>query len=566
MPPLTWKWEDGENLPPEDSKVTAVHACLTHLGQVLFFHCRSYPFWTRIYDPVTNTVFAENYVVPKWPVYYEAGESTPAYPIQASKIFCSGHCFLPDGRLLVAGGELNNPYPDAYEHIAPDRGLRYSFIFDPAPVVDPGPPDPATDFWKVTGDSEDPFIMQEGRWYPTLTLLSNGVVLCMGGLTDSVVPNPYDPGSYTVLHNRTPEVYVPSGENQGWFPNNAEDAKLPVDIFYSYPDAYVIPVGDLAGKVFYASTQLVPDNSDPPVYEDGYSQIFDPFAASAPYWEAITNRRTTPSEGSAGVLLPIRIGSTEKARVLITGGKWVNYLNRIDLINLDPETGSPVWNSNAVTMVTARADHNAILLPDRTLLIIGGINSVDSVLTSELLDTDTLEWIDPEVQEIPEMPVPRRYHSTAILLPDARILLGGGRVEKGGDVENDTERRLSILKPAYLTDGDQPVITDFPEEITYEESFNITVDGSYSLDSIALMKPGAVTHGNNMDQRYVELSFEQVIGPGPETEYNVTAPENSFIAPPGYYMLFVLKDKSESFSGQSKIPSHAKFIKLNLQP
>lgn len=102
-----------------------------------------------------------------------------------------------------------------------------------------------------------------------------------------------------------------------------------------------------------------------------------------------------------------------------------------------------------------------------------------------------------------------------------------------------------------------------PEEITYEESFNITIDGSYSVDSIALMKPGAVTHGNNMDQRYVELSFEQIIGPGPETEYNVTAPENSFTAPPGYYMLFLLKDKSESISGQSKIPSHAIFIKLS---
>lgn len=563
MPPLTWKWEVEANLPPQDSKVTAVHACLTHLGQVLFFHCRSYPFWTRIYDPNSSTVFADNYVVPKWPVFYEAGESTPAYPIQASKIFCSGHCFLSDGRLLVAGGELNNPYPDAYQPIAPDRGLRYSFIFDPVPVVDPGPPDPAKDYWRVTGPINSPYIMQEGRWYPTLTLLDDGRVLCMGGLTDSVVPNPYDPGNYTVLHNRTPEVYVSFGANQGWFPNNATDAKLPVDIFYSYPDAYVIPVGDLAGKVFYASTQLVPDSSEPTGYTYGYSQIFDPFATSAPFWEVISNRRTTPSEGSSGVLLPIRIGSSEKARVIITGGKWENFLDRVDLINLDPQTGSPVWNSNAVTMEVARADHNAILLPDRTLLIIGGIGSAGPVLASELLDTDTLEWIDPEVHMIPAMPVPRMYHSTAILLPDSRILLGGGRVENGGDVENDTERRLSILKPAYLSDGDRPVITDFPEEITYEESFNITVDGSYAIDSIALMKPGTVTHGSNMDQRYVELSFEQVIGPGPETEYNLTAPENSSIAPPGYYMLFVLKDKSESISGESKIPSNAVFIRLS---
>lgn len=146
------EWEEDA---PEDSKVVAVHACLTHLGHVLFFHCRSYPFWTRLYDPGTNEISEENYVVPKWPVYYEAASPlVQAYTIQASKIFCSGHCFLPNGKLLVAGGELNNPYPDAFEPIAPDRGLRYSFIFDPDPDVDPGPPVPATDFWSVTGSSE----------------------------------------------------------------------------------------------------------------------------------------------------------------------------------------------------------------------------------------------------------------------------------------------------------------------------------------------------------------------------------------------------------------------------
>jgi len=56
------EWEENA---PEDSKVVAVHACLTHLGQVLFFHCRSYPFWTRLYDPGTNEISEENYVVPK---------------------------------------------------------------------------------------------------------------------------------------------------------------------------------------------------------------------------------------------------------------------------------------------------------------------------------------------------------------------------------------------------------------------------------------------------------------------------------------------------------------------
>ncbi|MCB0727470.1 MAG: DUF1929 domain-containing protein [Ignavibacteriae bacterium] len=552
MAPPLGEWEEGVNLPPIDSKVVAIHACLTNLGQVLYFHCRSYPFWTRLYDPVNNSVSDYNLVVPKWPIYYEEDENNPSYPIQPSKIFCSGHTFLPDGKILFAGGELNNPYPESFSPTAPDRGLRYSFIFDPANE---------TDAWTITGPENNPFIMKKGRWYPTLTLLNDGTVLTVGGLTDEVIENPYDPGNYTVVQNRLVEIYIPSGMSAGWKLFNDPAAILPIDISYSYPDAHVIPVGSLAGKVFYATTQSVPGISDPVVYTDGYSQIFDPFATgSGPYFTAISNRRTTPSEASSGVLLPFRLSSNENARVLLTGGWWENFLNRIDLINLDPSTGTPLWESNASNMTYARADHNAILLPDRSLLFVGGVNSNGSVLIPELLDTDNLDWIS---NSLPQMPVARRYHSIGILLPDARILMGGGRVEDSGDVEDDTERRLSIYKPGYLMDGDRPVLINTPSEITYNELFSITVDGNYALDSIALMKPGSVTHGNNMDQRYIELSFEQIIGPGPTAEYSLTAPLNSFIAPPGYYMLFVLKDKSESNSGYWKILSVAKFIKLS---
>ncbi len=45
---------------------------------------------------------------------------------------------------------------------------------------------------------------------------------------------------------------------------------------------------------------------------------------------------------------------------------------------------------------------------------------------------------------------------------------------------------------------------------------------------------------------------------------DATAPLNEYIAPPGYYMLFVMKDVSESISGESKIPSNAVFIKLSI--
>lgn|GEM_PF-1216253 len=540
--PVYWgMWEEDA---PSDSKVTAIHACLLHNGNVLFFHCRSFPFWTRIYDPVSNTVLNYNLEVPKWPKYYEETETESAYPIQPSRIFCCGHGFMADGRLLVVGGELSNPYPNSYEPIALDRGLRYSFIFDPE-----------NETWKITGTFGNPFIMKKGRWYPTITILHNGKMLAMAGKEDTVLEII---NGFTVLLNRIPEIYDENSNPPGWTSYDDPTAIMPLDVHYYYPDAHVIPLGDLEGKVFYASTQLVPDNNDPPEYtEAGHSQIFDPFTETD-FWTPIDSRRSSPSEFSSGLMLPIRKSPNAKARFLITGGWWINFLKRIDIIDLTGGLNSdPVWSS-IDDMSVARQNHHAVILPDRNLLIVGGENENGEVLSLELLDTDKLEWIDVE---IPPMPVGRRYHSIGILLPNAKVLMGGGRVPNGGDVEDDTERRFSIFKPKYLMDGAQPlIIYDTQIEITYGNTFEITLDEYYLLDSIALLKPGSVTHSNNMDQRYIELDF---ISKGETGVYEVTAPANSYLAPPGYYMLFVLKDKTLSISGESKIPSNAVFVKLS---
>ena len=84
----------------QDSKVVAIHACLLHTGKVLYFASRSYPIWTRLYDPSTNTV-SDTIPLPIWPDHpYDA---PPNDKIEPSAIFCSGHVFLRDGTLLVAG-------------------------------------------------------------------------------------------------------------------------------------------------------------------------------------------------------------------------------------------------------------------------------------------------------------------------------------------------------------------------------------------------------------------------------------------------------------------------------
>jgi len=57
------------------------------------------------------------------------------------------------------------------------------------------------------------------------------------------------------------------------------------------------------------------------------------------------------------------------------------------------------------------------------------------------------------------------------------------------------------------------------------------------------------------------LDFEASVNFG---YLNVTAPLDRYIAPPGYYMLFLLQNKSQSISGELRIPSIAKIVKLEL--
>lgn len=250
-------------------------------------------------------------------------------------------------------------------------------------------------------------------------------------------------------------------------------------------------------------------------------------------------------------------GKVLYAKIVVFGGEWGSILGTVDIINLNDTT--PDW-STITSMTYPRKNHNSIILPDRKILVVGGENNNGPILTPELLDTDTLTWVQNVTVTNP-MEIPRRYHSSALLLPNGKVLLGGGRVVDGGDVEDDTERTMTLFSPTYLSDGVQPIITSSPTEVTYDEQFSIALSGdTYPIDSMAFIKPISSTHGYNSEQRYIELEFESDIQAG---SYLVTSPLNPNIAPPGIYMFFVMKDVSESISGTSKIPSEAVFIKLS---
>ena len=77
------------------------------------------------------------------------------------------------------------------------------------------------------------------------------------------------------------------------------------------------------------------------------------------------------------------------------------------------------------------------------------------------------------------------------------------------------------------------------------------------IASVSLVKIGSVTHSINQDQRFLQLPFSVAgactFSVPPATE-NVQAPANANLAPPGYYMLFILDTNG--------VPSVAAMVQL----
>lgn len=145
------------------------------------------------------------------------------------------------------------------------------------------------------------------------------------------------------------------------------------------------------------------------------------------------------------------------------------------------------------------------------------------------------------------MQIPRLYHSTALLLPDGRVVLAGGGRLPGPP--NADQLSAEVYSPPYLFKGARPTITSAPTTIGYGNSFVVETPEAPSIATVSLVRPGAVTHGFNQDQRFLSLAFEQTIG-----GLAVQAPENANLAPPGYYMLFVVATDG--------VPSVASFVRL----
>jgi len=201
---------------------------------------------------------------------------------------------------------------------------------------------------------------------------------------------------------------------------------------------------------------------------------------------------------------------------------------------LDMTQASPAWQQVG-SMAFPRTYGTLTVLPDGNVLMTGGgtttgaVDVANAVPQAELWSPTSETWTT-----LASMHAPRLYHSIALLMPDARVLIaGGGRFNGVG--ESTDQLSAEMYAPPYLFKGARPKISAAPTQLTYNQSFTVTTPDAARIASVVLIGDSNTTHTINMGQRYVPLSF--TAGSGSLT---VTAPVDFNSAPVGYYMLFIV--------------------------
>lgn len=579
---------------PAKYKINSIHASLLHTGKVLLIagsgnnqkNFDANKFESVLWDPATN----DFKMIP-----------TP------KDMFCSGHTQLPDGKLLVAGGTkryeklkgdttkagglmvVHNEDPDkpmtlpagtmftgkkngkTFESKDPVLVEKAKKIFDPATGAflrtEPGLgriyvearksgkkyETGTEDNYRVQGmkgadarnvygiaqklalDKKDfqgikdafefdpiaeKYIkvdpMNEARWYPTLTTLEDGKVLALSGLDEigQIVPG-------------KDEIYDP--ETKEW-----EYTGI-IRKFPTYPAIFLMD----NGKLFYSGSNA------------GYGPA--DIGRKPGIWDLDTNKfQKIPGlsdadtmETSATVMLP----PAQDQKFMVIGGGGVGESEKSSEKSrlVDLKDDKPEFKDGAALDKGTRYP-SASLMPDDSVLVTGGAEDYRGRGGSNILEARMYDPKAGEYKRVADPEVGRNYHSGSLLLPDGRVMIFGSDSlysDKANTKPGVFEQRVEIYTPPYLFRDTKPTLSDGPKRIKHGESGVFKTKDAASLKSAKLLRPSAVTHVTDVEQRSIALDMEKTAD-----GIEVTVPKNQALVPAGWYMLFVTDDKGTPSEGQ----------------
>jgi hypothetical protein len=591
---------------PEGYRARAVHAALLYTGEVLLVagsgnsqaNFDAGTFETVLWNPVTGSV--KHIPTPE-------------------DLFCGGHAYLPDGNLLVAGGtkkyevlqdkvseaagvlRLKNEsdagpvsLPKGTEFTGPG-GLRYRSTED---VVVPAAHQMGdyslmageADVWIQAEEDDDKYVTTGGkrftvtaaseeesrnlygtadsitfkkqnyrgldasyifdvkkeeyvktsrmtmaRWYPTLVSTNGGNVLAVSGLDE-----------HGRIIDGNNEVFERS--SQKWYDKPALHRYFP-----TYPQLFRLK----DGRLFYSGANT------------GYGSTEE--GRTPGIWDLEDNsfqqvpglRDAEMNETATSFLLP----PVQNQKVAMVGGGVAGEsplsTSRFDVVDLNKR--KPRFTA-ATNMPSPARYLSAVTLPDDTVLLTGGSSNYRGKGQSDLHASRIYDAQTGELRYAAPNELGRNYHSTALLLPDGRVMTMGSDplfADEDNTMPGVFDTRIEIYTPPYLYTGTaRPQITKAPRAVQRGTTFPVRVESAHGIAKARLMRPSAVTHQTDVEQRSVALDVTQHCPPGDRTgecckdgcEVDLTLGRREGITPSGMYMLMI--------DDELGVPSKAAWIRV----
>jgi hypothetical protein len=502
-------------------------------------------------------------------------------------LFCSDHTFLPDGRVLAAGGTAYYQDPEIGDTgigVVELEGLPNARIYDPA-----------TNRWKQTGS------MSVGRWYPTLVSVGNGKVFVASGVEKLVKPVYPDHPEDSFANVRRTETYDPA---TGQWTDNGAAAQRSLPLFarlHLLPNGHVFY--NAAGQAFNPFGQA---------YDEALWNIAASYDPATGRWRDLgipgaeglslgdlldldfgqplsdLAKLGIPGGGKSltlpgfrgstfSVMLPLRpdaLGRYTKASFLTAGGVLNppspgSYFSTSDgrVTTVDTALGNAMSTRPTGDLHRPRWYPSAALLPTGEVIAFSGADRDEVALPGTEFPVKQAELWDPQSGDwhpLAEGHRPRTYHNSAALLPDGRILIGGHAPITtlylkhislpGGPAPNERDPSFELYSPPYLFRGARPKIISAPSSPVHGSTFDVVTDRPASeIESLVMVRNPTQTHVTDGDQRNVVLRVLARLG----NRLTVAAPPNGNVAPPGPYMLFANRK-----TAQGPVPSVAKQVTL----
>ncbi len=547
--------------------VIAIHAAL--MPRTDSVHVVSRPLARRFsYEP--GIIVASDGAGELSTLYHTNNGTYTVKPIREAP-FCMGAVFLSDGTLFTAGGQdAAVPFPPYLE----GRNVVRRFSS-------------TTMLWNVSSTR-----LRDFHWYPTLVYLPDDRVLIVNGFRSEFGSSA--PHRLELYDVRADRVMMSTLSH----PMAANDMDL-------YPTMYLLPWRPLDSPTSYAifaarcwTTLIFTVSARDPAGSDA-TTIAVLRGAALPRWPSFWSVAPfcgPSSGGGTAAMLMLEPGSNYAPDVAMFGGidNWApnpacvcDRLASPWTMRLRLDRPSVMANTTRYVrerMPSRRYAADAVTLPTGQVIIVNGAQSgrsagtVDGggqsrtpVLNAWLYtpsvplpvgyDPDTT--VSPRFMVLAASTIVRYYHSTALLLPDASVLVAGS--EQGAECFGNgctgvaapavPEYRAEKFKPPYFFGAfaaRRPIImlayNPPPNPLKYGWRWSVahTGDATHAV----LVAPGAVTHQINMNQRVIRLAsvVDNSTFPGVRRRL-LTMPPTSIIAPPGWYMMFLVNNDAPSTRG-----------------